>query len=158
MLCLLCVSEANLKLLLVINIFFISCQCLNGFSLLCVSEADLKLLSALHIFLHLVNAWMDLVQIFREASQSYLSSKAKGCQWVCLFVCSLTPPKRLTLMSWNFEGWFPWGADGKAKKLRFGKPFAVKLARQWRPLVYVNCSHYVCHFCYVCLKQIWNYS
>ena len=134
MLCLLCVSEANLKLLLVINIFFISCQCLNGFSLLCVSEADLKLLSALHIFLHLVNAWMDLVQIFREASQSYLSSKAKGCQWVCLFVCSLTPPKRLTLMSWNFEGWFPWGADGKAKKLRFGKPFASKLAMEWRPL------------------------
>ena len=25
---------------------------------------------------------------------------------LCVCVCSLTHPKRLTLMSWNFEGWF----------------------------------------------------
>ena len=31
------------------------------------------------------------------------SSKAIGCEWVCVFVCSLTPPKQGTLMSWNFE-------------------------------------------------------
>ena len=41
------------------------------------------------------------------------SRKAIECQWVsgwvCPFVCSLTPPKRLNLMSWHFEGWFPMG-------------------------------------------------
>ena len=147
MLCLLCVSEANLKLLLVINIFFISCQCLNGFSLNFQS-------TSLFCYVH----YVCLKQIWNYFQYYIFFLHAKGCQLVCLFVCSLTPPKRLTLMSWNFEGWFPWGADGKAKKLRFGKPFAGKLARQWRPLVYVNCSHYDCHFCYVCLKQIWNYS
>ena len=28
---------------------------------------------------------------------------------LCLFVCSLTPSKRLPLMSWNFERWFHLG-------------------------------------------------
>ena len=40
------------------------------------------------------------------------SSKAIGCQWDCLFVCSLTPPKRLNLMSLKFRDDFPLGADG----------------------------------------------
>ena len=31
----------------------------------------------------------------------YHSIKAIECQWVCLFVWSLTPPKQLNLMSWN---------------------------------------------------------
>ena len=51
--------------------------------------------------------WSNFHQLF----------KAIGCQGVfvcvclsfCLFVCSLTPPKWLTLMSWNFEVWFPLG-------------------------------------------------
>ena len=41
-----------------------------------------------------------------------LSSKAVWCQWVCLSVCLfclLSPPKKLTIMSWNFEGWFSLG-------------------------------------------------
>ena len=40
-----------------------------------------------------------------------LSIKAPVCHWVslsvCLFGLSLTPPKRRTPVSWNFEGWFP---------------------------------------------------
>ena len=36
---------------------------------------------------------------------------------VSLFVCSLTPPKRGTPTSWNFERWFPLGLGRfKAKK------------------------------------------
>ena len=31
------------------------------------------------------------------------------CQWVSVFVCSLTPTKRRIQMSWNFEGSFPLG-------------------------------------------------
>ena len=34
-----------------------------------------------------------------------------GCYWVCVFVCSLTSPKRLILMSWNFEGRYPFGVQ-----------------------------------------------
>ena len=37
------------------------------------------------------------------------SSKATGCQWVCVFVCFLTPSQWFILMSSNFEGWFPLG-------------------------------------------------
>ena len=37
---------------------------------------------------------------------------------LCFFVCFITPPKQLILMSWNFEGWFPLGCRWlKAKKL-----------------------------------------
>ena len=38
-----------------------------------------------------------------------INHSSEGCQWVCVFVSSLTPPKRRTLMSWNFDGWFPLG-------------------------------------------------
>ena len=34
-----------------------------------------------------------------------------GCYWVCVFVCSLTSPKRLIIMSWNFEGRYPFGVQ-----------------------------------------------
>ena len=51
-----------------------------------------------------------------------------GCYWVCVFVCSLTPPKRLILMSWNFEGRYPFRVQmilGK-KNFRIVKLFAGK--------------------------------
>ena len=51
-----------------------------------------------------------------------------GCYWVCVFVCSLTSPKRLILMSWNFEGRYPFGVQmilGK-KNFRIVKLFAGK--------------------------------
>ena len=41
-----------------------------------------------------------------------------GCYWVCVFVCSLTSPKRLILISWYFEGRYPFGVQmilGKKK-------------------------------------------
>ena len=47
---------------------------------------------------------------------------------VCLFVCSLTPPKCLILMSWNFEGRYPFRVQmilGK-KNFRIVKLFAGK--------------------------------
>ena len=37
------------------------------------------------------------------------SASLSVSEWVCLFVCSLTSPKRWTPASWNFEGWFPSG-------------------------------------------------
>ena len=44
------------------------------------------------------------------------SLKAPVCQWVsewvCVFGCSLTLPKRRTPASWNFEGWFSWDWEG----------------------------------------------
>ena len=45
-----------------------------------------------------------------------------------VFVCSQTPPKRLTLMRWNFEGNSPLGADGfrLKKTFEFNQPFAGK--------------------------------
>ena len=38
-----------------------------------------------------------------------LSKHQSVSEWVSVFVCSLTPPKRRTPTSWNFEGWFPLG-------------------------------------------------
>ena len=42
-------------------------------------------------------SWLDKISFFSSNSMS-----ASLC--VCLFVCSLTPPKQLNLISRNFEG------------------------------------------------------
>ena len=39
----------------------------------------------------------------------YQSTSLSVSLSVCLFGCSLTPPKWRTPTSWNFEGWFPLG-------------------------------------------------
>ena len=57
------------------------------------------------------------------------SNRMSVCLYVCLFfVCSLNPPKKWTLMSWNFEGWFPLGCRCfEAKKTSgFDQPFGGK--------------------------------
>ena len=52
-------------------------------------------------------------EIWNYISHFYPSLKAPVCQWVSewvsVFVCSLTPPKRRTPATWNFEGWSPLG-------------------------------------------------
>ena len=50
----------------------------------------------------------------------YQSNRMSVSEWVCVFVCSLTPTKRWILMSWNFEGWFPW--DGEGFRLKKHRP------------------------------------
>ena len=58
----------------------------------------------------------------KNRKKANLSTKAIGCQWFCLyvflFVCSLNTPKRLILMSWSFEGWFPLGCRWFRPKVR----------------------------------------
>ena len=49
-------------------------------------------------------------EIWNYISHFYPSLKAPVCQWVnewvSVFVCSLTPPKRQTPARWNIEWWF----------------------------------------------------
>ena len=65
-----------------------------------------------------LTAWMKTIcdgfkpkTLFKSqvTTQPNHSIKAPVCQWVSLCVCSLTPPKWQTPVSWNFEGWFPLG-------------------------------------------------
>ena len=59
-----------------------------------------------------------IIRLWSSKVMIYLSSKAKD---VSEFVCSLTPSKRRTLMSWNFKGWLPLGANGfRLKNVRIG--------------------------------------
>ena len=65
---------------------------------------------------------------------SYHSIKAIGYQWVIewvyVFVCFLTPPKRLNLMSWNFEEWFPWDEEGsRFKNIRMRQTVSRKIKK-----------------------------
>ena len=60
-----------------------------------------------------------------------INHSSEGCQWVCAFVFSLTPPKRRTLMSWNVYGWFPLGrVDGfKLKSIGTDSSVSRKIKR-----------------------------
>ena len=60
-------------------------------------------------------------------SQIYPLKKEDVSECVCVFVCYLTPPKRLILMAEIFREDLPWQADGfRLKTSWFFQPFAEK--------------------------------
>ena len=67
----------------------------------------------------------NIVWMLFQLLSLYKSNRMSVSESVCLNDCSLTPPKRINLMSWNFEEWFPWDADGFRLKniriCRFGR-------------------------------------
>ena len=93
---------------------------------------------------------MDATLILKQWSSDILNLGSKilevvskwVCLSVCLFVCSLTPPKRGTPASWNFEGWFPLNKEGfRLKNIRIRRTVSRKIKKLER----VQCALYDLH-------------
>ena len=60
----------------------------------------------------------------------YLSIKAPVCQWVCLFVCSLTPPKRRTQRAEILRDDSSWDEEGfRLKNIRLCETIRRKIKK-----------------------------
>ena len=90
-------------------------------------------------------AWWHTLSMSIVQSIDNPSSKAIVCEWVCVFVCSQTPPKQLILFSRNFEGWFPSGdADGfRLKNIRICWTISKKIKKSMYSATLYD--HYTLH-------------